>query len=137
MTKRCKACGRKFRPHPQVPDQNYCSALECQRERRRRSQQKKRLSDQDYRQNDSDHSKRWSDSHPGYWKQYRAEHAGYVERNRHQQQTRNRRQRATVIANEDVSATFFSLPSGRYQLTRITPNEIANEDVWIVEITVL
>jgi len=25
MSKRCKACGQDFRPHPQVPKQTYCS----------------------------------------------------------------------------------------------------------------
>ncbi len=135
--KTCKACGRKFHPHPQTPKQEYCSAPECRLERRRRSQQKKRRDDQDYRQNDADHNTRWSDSNPDYWKQYRAEHADYVERNRQQQKNRNQRRRNGVIANEDLSAPFFPLPSGRYRITRISPDGIANEDSWIVEITVL
>ena len=37
--RRCAACGKAFRPRSQVPDQRYCSALTCQRVRRRRWQQ--------------------------------------------------------------------------------------------------
>jgi hypothetical protein len=33
--RRCAACGRAFRPRSQVPQQRYCSAPACQRERRR------------------------------------------------------------------------------------------------------
>ena len=52
MTKQCKACGTAFQPHPKVQNQTYCSSPECQRERRRRWQQKKRRDDADYRDND-------------------------------------------------------------------------------------
>jgi len=54
MSKRCKACGQDFRPRPQVPKQTYCSTPECQRERRRITQQMKRRDDPDYLGNDSD-----------------------------------------------------------------------------------
>ena len=137
MSKRCIACGEDFRPHPQVPLQTYCSAPECQRERRRRSQKKKRREDPDYRENDSRYNKRWADQNPDYWKQYRENHPDYVDRNRQLQQTRNQKQRKARIAKEDVSKPPSTFLSGRYRLTLASADEIANEDSWIVEITAL
>ena len=137
MSKRCVACGEDFRPHPQVPMQTYCSAPECQRERRRRAQQNKRRDDPDYSINDSDYYKYWAAKNPDYWKQYRESHPDYTDRNRQLQQSRNQKQRSTKIAKVDVSALISSLPSGRYSLTPVAADEIAKEDAWIVEITVL
>src|ERR1017187_3709101 len=137
MSKRCIACGEDFRPHPQVPMQTYCSAAECQRERRRCSQQKKRREDPDYRENDTRCNKDWAVQNSEYWKQYREKHPDYADRNRQMQQNRNQKQRDAKIAKVGVSALNFVLPSGRYRLTHVTADEIANEDSWIVEITAL
>ena len=63
-TKPCIACGQKFRPRPQTPDQQFCSQPECQRERRRRWQQAKRRDDPDYRDNDTRSSKEWAAENP-------------------------------------------------------------------------
>jgi hypothetical protein len=137
MSKHCKACGRVFRPHPQVPDQTYCSAPECQRERRRRWQQQKRREDPHYRENDADHHKAWAAANASYWKRYREMHPDYTDRNRSLQQDRNRRQAEAGIANEDASTVVSPFQSGRYRLVLVTAAGIANEDVWIVEITVI
>jgi len=137
MSKRCIACGEDFRPHPQVPLQTYCSAPECQRERRRRSQKKKRREDPDYRENDSRYNKDRAVLNPDYWKRYRENHPDYADRNRQMQQNRNQKQRDAKIAKVDVSLMIFALPSGRYRLTPVTADKIANEDSWIVEITAL
>lgn len=136
MTKQCKACGTAFQPHPKVQNQTYCSSPECQRERRRRWQQKKRRDDADYRDNDARASKAWATENPKYWKRYRDENPAYAERNRNLQQQRNQNIRASVIANEDVSRPFNQLPAGRYRMVRIEDGS-ANGDVWIVEIAVL
>jgi len=106
MSKHCKACGRVFRPHPQVQDQTYCSEPECQRERRRRWQQQKRQEDHHYRENDSDNNKVWTTKNPDYSKRYRENHPDYAERNRSLQQLRNQQQREAVIANEDASTVI-------------------------------
>lgn len=133
----CAACGQPFRPHPQVPNQSYCSNAECQRERRRRWQQQKRRDDSDYRDNDNRANKAWAAENPEYWKRYRDENPNYAERNRNLQQQRNRKLRAPVIANEDVSSPPNSPPSGRYRLVPLSEDGIANGDAWIVEIAVL
>jgi hypothetical protein len=137
MSKRCKACGQLFQPHPQVPSQTYCSAPECQRERRRLWQQKKRREDPHYRENGSDYSKVWSAGNTGYWKRYRETHPDYADRNRSLQQNRNQLLRQAEIAKVDASTVIIPFQSGRYRLVHIAADGIANEDVWIVEITVI
>ena len=135
--KPCKSCGRQFRPHPQTPQQEFCSAEACQRERRRRTQQSRRRKDADYRENDSRNHKDWATKNPDYWKQYRQDNPAYTDRNRKLQKIRNKRLRVTGIANVDASRPLSSLPSGMYMLTPYRDDVIANVDVWIVEITVL
>jgi hypothetical protein len=110
----CNACGCTFTPRPQNPNQKYCTTSECQRERRRSWQQQKRRDDADYRDNDVRASKGWATENPEYWKQYRDENPAYAERNRNLQQQRNRKLRASLIANEDVSRPLNQLPAGRY-----------------------
>jgi hypothetical protein len=137
MSKRCAACGKRFQPRPQVKNQTYCSAQACQRERRRRGQQNTRQIDPDYRVSDTEYNKDWASRNPEYFKNYREDNPEYAERNRLAQQRRNQNQRQIKIAKENVSAPVFTLPSGRYRLIPVTSSEIANEDAWIVEITVL
>jgi endogenous inhibitor of DNA gyrase (YacG/DUF329 family) len=137
MTKHCKACGNEFQPHPKTPTQTYCSSEKCQRERRRRWQHEKRKVDSDYRDNDTRQTKDWGNAHPDYWKHYRQVNPAYADRNRNLQQTRNKKLRESVIANGDDLNPALCLPSGRYRLTQISPEGIASEDAWIVEITVI
>lgn len=137
MSKQCAACGRIFRPCPQVPNQSYCSAPECQRERRRRWQREKLRTDPDYRDNQSRSNKDWSTENPDYWRKYRDENPDYVDSNRKQQQRRNQKRQETPVAKMDVSAPAFLLPSGRYRLTPVSDDGIAKMDAWIVEINVL
>lgn len=137
MTKQCKACGNEFQPHPKVPDQAYCSSPKCQRERRRRWQQEKRRQDSDYRDNDARQIKDWSSDNPDYWQRYRKSNPNYAERNRNLQQARNKKQRDHRIANEDELPSLTTLASGRYRMGLIAQDGIANEIVWIVDITVV
>lgn len=135
--KQCAACGQGFRPRPQVPNQIYCSAPECQRERRRIWQQEKRRTDPDYRDNQYRSHKDWAKDNQAYWGKYRDDHPDYTERNRNQQQSRNQKRQEVPIAKMDVSAPVFPLPSGRYRLTPVTDGRFAKMGAWIVEITVL
>lgn len=130
--KRCKACGASFTPWPQSKNQQFCSNPPCQRERRRRKQAEKRARSAVVRENDAQYFKDWSAKNPGYWQAYRAENPEYAERNRNQQQQRNHARIA-----KDVPSQRIALPSGRYRLIPVTQEMIANEDAWIVEITVL
>lgn len=131
-TKRCKACGEGFVPWPQSKSQQYCSKPACQRERRRRKQAEKRASSAEARASDAQYFKDWAAKHPDYWKNYRALHPDYVERNRAQQRRRNDARHAPVTPSGEPV-----LPSGLFRLIPATPDMIANEDAWIVEIIVL
>jgi hypothetical protein len=137
MSKRCFACGKSFRSHPQVPDQNYCSASACQRERRRLWQQQKRRTDPDYVENQARAHKSWAKSHSEYWAKYRSSHPEYAEQNRLAQLKRNQAKQALPIEKMDESGQPPSLPPGRYLLTPVSVPGIAKMDAWIVEITFL
>ncbi len=135
--KRCLACGDPFPLRTQSPDQSYCSAPECQRQRRKLWQRKNRQTDDDYRQNQARAQRKWLDSQPDYWQRYRAEHPDYTQRNREQQRVRSGAQRVSMIAKVDASKPALALASGTYRLSAIAPKSVAKMDAWIVEITVL
>jgi len=132
--KQCAACGQEFQCRPQVPHQIYCSAPQCQRERRRKWQTVKRRTDPDYRDNQARAQQAWNKRNPDYWREYRRSHPEYAERNRARQ-----RERSTLssIAKMDVSKSDLPLPSGIYRLSQVTKTGIAKIDVWTVEIIVL
>ena len=139
--RRCVACRRVFRVRAQTPKQRYCSAPECQRERRRRWQREKRGSDPDYRENQVRAQQGWAKRHPEYWRHYRAEHPEYSAANRAAQRERDRRRRdreATPrgsgdLAKMDASPALSSALSGTYRLIPVTRG-LAKMDAWTVEI---
>lgn len=135
--KRCLACADIFQPSPRVPAQNYCSRPECQRERRKLWQKEKRKADPDYRENQLQCQRRWREAHPDYWQHYRADHPGYVERNRSLQRGRNATQKVSQVAKMDSIQPSAALPSGTYSLRAIGPTGVAKMDAWIVKIVVL
>lgn len=124
-SRKCLACGQFFKPWPQTREQTYCSTPECQRERRRRSKQKQRLAKA---VSNSNGSKRDSE----YWRRYREQHPEYVERNREQQKGRNRQHLHQAKTNE-----IERLPPGRYLISRLDSDKIANGHAWLVEIRIL
>ncbi len=115
-SKQCAACGQPFQPCPQVPQQSYCSAPDCQRERRRQWQRLKLQTDPDYQGNQSSAQRGWLDRNPDYWRKYRTSHPEYAERNRVLQQGRNAKTRIGSIAKMDVSNPGIPLPAGIYRL---------------------
>ena len=80
MTKRCAHCGQPFEPRPQVPDQAYCSAPDCQRARKRQWQRSKLQSDPDYRINQRAAQQAWSQRNQDYWHNYRDDRPEYAKR---------------------------------------------------------
>ena len=133
--KQCTSCGKLFQPRPQVPQQSYCPAPDCQRERRRQWQRLKLQTDPDYQDNQARAQQAWSQRNPDYWRKYRESNPKYVERNRVLQHERNAKAMVGPIAKTDVSNVVFPLPSGIYHLSLITGDRIAKMDVWTVEIT--
>lgn len=136
-SRQCTACGKEFRQRSQVPQQSYCTALACQRERRRRWQKAKRKNDPAYQDNQASAQLAWRKRNPDYWREYRRTHPEYSERNRTQQRERNDRLRQRLIAKMDVSTPVFPMPSGRYQISQAPPTGIAKMDAWTVQITLL
>jgi hypothetical protein len=135
--KSCASCGRAFRPRPQVPQQRFCCAADCQRARKRLWQRAKRASDPDYRANQAEAQQGWSSRHPGYWQAYRCAHPEYVERNRRRRRERYRQQRACPVAKMDVCKDRSFVPSGTYRLSAVSGGDVAKMDAWMVEITLL
>jgi hypothetical protein len=140
----CECCGDIFIPLPTVKDQRYCGKPVCQKARKNLWQKRKLASDRDYRENQADCRKAWSEKHPGYWKEYRANHSSYVKRNREKQRERNRgRSRkgetdpSTVVVKMDESTPRKIIPSGRYRMVPVCNQVIAKMDEWIVEIGVV
>lgn len=134
--KLCVACGVPFQPRPQVPQQSYCSAPECQSQRRKQWQRVKLQTDADHQNNQARAQQAWSQRNPDYWRQYRESHPEYVERNRTLQSERNAKAALGPIAKMDASNSLPPLPQGIYHLSLVTGDEIAKRDVWTVEITV-
>ena len=141
-SRRCMACGELFRPRGQSPQQRYCSAVTCQRERRRRWQRDKRRADPDYRENQARAQQRWREQHPAYWREYRRRHPEYTERNRNAQRARNRRRRDrsvtfTPIAKMDAWQAISPVPCGTYLLRAVDASGIAKMDAWTVQIALV
>ena len=144
--RRCAACGGRFEPRRNVPQQRYRSQPECQRSRRRRWQREKLAADADYRANQAAAQRRWSERHPEYWRRYRERHPDYRERNRARQRERNRERRlgagaeaAARIAKRDEWVPEQGLVSGTYRLIPVTGAGagIAKRDEYLVKMQVM
>ena len=121
--KKCEACGRRFQPRPQTPNQAYCADLACQRIRRLRWQLDKRKTDPDYAENQARAQQAWRLRNGDYWKNYRADHPNYVEQNRKNQRDRSRRDLMKAddeIAKMDASTPSFTMPSGVYRMSLVS-----------------
>jgi hypothetical protein len=138
-SQRCACCGQLFQPRAQTPQQTYCSLIACQRERRRLWQRSRRQNDADYRENQAQAQRAWAADHPDYWKTYRASHPEYVERNRTLQHTRDAQQKqaSSDLAKMNASTYGTPPPDGVYQIRRVTRDDLAKEDAWTAEITLL
>ena len=79
--KQSVTCGELFKPHLHGPHQSYCSAPDCQHERRRQWQRLKLQGDPVYQDNQSRAQQAWSQRNPNYWREYREVHPQYVECN--------------------------------------------------------
>ena len=114
-SRRCTHCGQPFVPRPQVRNQAYCAAPECQRARKRRWQCDRLRADPDYRANQRDAQRAWQQRHPDYWRQYREQHP----------------LRTTSPAKMDAC----SVPAGLYRIRPLAPFSLASGGVWVVALT--
>jgi hypothetical protein len=109
----------------------------CQRERRRRWHRNKLRSDDDYRANQVQAQQAWAGRHSDYWREYRAGHPDYTERNRLEQRRRDLRRRAAHLAKMDEPTPIHAVPSGTYRLLPESGGDLAKMDAWTVKITVI
>ena len=130
MTRSCACCGEPFEPRPQVPDQAFCTSLDCQRTRKRQWQRAKRQSDPDYRINQRAAQQAWSQRNPDYWRNYRETQPDYALRNRKQQRLRDQT-RNDGLAKMDVC----DLPPGLYRIAWHPAFSKQDGASWVVEIT--
>ena len=143
--RRCAGCRKLFHPRPQSPEQTFCSAAQCQRERKRRWQKARRAADPDYRDNDVQANRQWRSQHPDYWRAYRRQHPPSVIRNRDQQRERDRARRLKAprpppgpnLVNEDASTLPFPVETGTYRLFPVTRGDLANENACLVKIALV
>jgi hypothetical protein len=138
MEKTCLCCKRRFKAHPAVRDQRYCSDPDCQRTRKRRWQKEKLSRDSDYRANQAEAQRQWRGRNRDYWRQYRRKNPAYTERNRLRQRERNRGRRSgSGIAKMDELTGESVIRSGRYRLVPFCNPGIAKMDELLVEIAVV
>ena len=114
-SRRCTHCGQSFVPRPQVRDQAYCAAPECQRARKRRWQCDRLRADPAYRANQRDAQRAWQQRNPDYWRQYREQ----------------RPRRATPAVKMDVCG----VPAGLYRIRPLVPSTPVGGGVWVVALT--
>ena len=131
----CMCCSLPFRPVPQVPNQAYCSQPACQRKRRQRWNQQKLKDDPDYQDNKQRSQRDWMDRNPDYWRQYRADHPDYTDRNRSRQRVKTPTPKPTTLAKRDESNGPHPFKAGVY---RIAPLQRMDGDIsgtWTVELS--
>jgi hypothetical protein len=100
---RCPYCHRSFLSSVNRPQQVVCSQAECQRQRRADYHRQKLRTDPEYRQVAQDSQRKWRQAHPDYLRQYLAQHAEAVERNRQQQQLRDQKRRLRLLAKNNLA----------------------------------
>jgi hypothetical protein len=134
----CRHCGQRFlkkRNNRQI----YCTEKACQHHRKIIWRQEKMKNDADYRANQQAANKRWQLKHGDYWRQYRAKHPEYVERNRKAQRVRDgtAHLNASHLAKSDALAEKNLVVPGTYWLTPTTEDNLAKSDALRVKILIL
>jgi hypothetical protein len=125
------------------PLQQYCNHQACQNARKCHWRKQKRADDPDYRQNQRRANQKWQKRCSLYWRQYRATHADYTQRNRQQQANRDRQRSqkshfgdASFLAKSDALGGKNPDLSGCYHLVRVTP-DLAKSDALLVKISLI
>jgi hypothetical protein len=122
--KNCVKCGDAF-VVKRNPQQEYCGKPACQNARKNRWRQLKLKKDHDYRVNQKKADQHWHQRNTSYWRQYRAAHPNYVEKNRVLQRQRDQKRGKNAsqicLAKSDASMAKNDDFSGIYQLLPLEP----------------
>ena len=135
----CIHCGKEFSPSPRVKNQRYCGDRKCQTARRASWYREKMTTDPAYRDNQKRCQKEWMSSHPSYWRNYRAKHHEYVERNRLLQLRRNAKRRKDRVSRliAKIDALNTGIYSRKGELFKLIPQDgrlIAKIDSLVVRL---
>lgn len=147
----CKRCNVAFTKQ-RNPSQAYCSAPDCQRERKNKWRREKMSADSDYKNNQQVANRRWQTKNPCYWRGYRASHPDYVQANRDAQRVRDSTEvnnilphsidnevgvgNASHLAKSDALPAETPINTGSYWLIAIDDN-LAKSDALPVKITLI
>lgn len=138
----CRHCRRLFIP-VRNPQQQFCSRRFCQTARKSSWRREKRKNDSDYRSNQRRANQRWQACHPDYWKQYRAVHQKYVQRNREKQRVRDGAKiqgkwhvkgQGENLAKGDALHGKNIINTGNYWIIPVLANTLAKSDALFVKI---
>ena len=134
----CRCCKKRF-TLKRNPQQVYCSNKRCQQYRKMVWRKSKMKHDADYRANQKAANKRWQSKNPHYWRQYRATHAEYLDRNRRAQQVRDGcvGLHTSHLAKSDALSEQSLVTPGMYWITPGTNESLAKSDALLVKILVL
>lgn len=147
----CKRCDAVFTKQ-RNSSQAYCSAPDCQRERKNKWRREKMSADSDYKNNQQVANKRWQTKNPDYWRNYRASHPDYVQSNRDAQRVRDRTAvnnishhsmdhdaglgNASHLAKSDALSSEPLINTGSYWLIALD-DDLAKSDALPVKITLI
>ena len=119
-TRKCPYCHTFFIPSPRGggKNQKVCKKPSCKKALKAENNARWKRENPDHWHNDYPRVKQWLDQHPGYLKQYRADHPEYVQKNREAQKQRDQREKVHL----DIQARIKDqLPEITKQLRQL-PN---------------
>jgi len=119
-TRKCPYCHTLFVPTPRGggKNQKVCKKPSCKKALKAESNARWRRNNVKHLRDEYARVKQWLDQHPGYLKQYRANHPQYVQKNREAQRERDKRKKAHL----DIQARIKEqLPDITKQLRQL-PN---------------
>jgi hypothetical protein len=97
-------CGALIIPDKKVGSrQKTCGLKDCQRELKRRNNERWRKSNPSYWRDDHARLKAWQDKHPGHLKEYRKSHPEYVSKGREAQKLRDRSKRLHLNLQDKIT----------------------------------
>lgn len=121
--KRCIICGKWYIPNPRTAKtQRTCSDPACRRERKLRADKAWLAKNPGWTAGRRIKARQWSQAYPDYWRNYRAEHPEYRER----ECLRKKRYRVLCAAKQDA---IRQNPVGYLrEVRRLGPKNAAKQD---------
>jgi hypothetical protein len=113
----CQNCGAKVPANPRLKgNQRYCHKVACQTARKSQWYRRKLVSDAEYAERQKECKQNWRKNKPShqYQTHYRQTHPEYVETNRQQQRSRNKKRR--ISTNEKTSEKIVKIDALLVQL---------------------